>query len=42
MWCAPEVLRGEEYSEKIDVYSYGILLYEIATREAVFKVTNTD
>ena len=28
-WVAPEVFRGDEYSEKVDVYSYGILLWEI-------------
>jgi serine/threonine protein kinase len=26
-WLAPEVFRGEDYSEKIDVYSYGIVLW---------------
>ncbi|RLN74492.1 hypothetical protein BBJ28_00009536 [Nothophytophthora sp. Chile5] len=28
-WLAPEVFRGEDYSEKIDVYSYGIVLWEL-------------
>ncbi|KAL6061380.1 Pleckstrin y domain [Balamuthia mandrillaris] len=36
VWCAPEVLRGEEYTEKVDVYSYGMLLYELATRQKPF------
>lgn len=26
-WLAPEVFRGEDYSEKIDIYSYGIVLW---------------
>lgn len=26
-WLTPEVFRGEEYSEKVDVYSYGIVLW---------------
>jgi hypothetical protein len=28
-WVAPEVFRGEEYCEKVDVYSFGILLWEM-------------
>ena len=28
-WTAPEVLRGKPYDEKADVYSYGIVLWEI-------------
>jgi len=31
-WMAPEVLDGNCYDEKVDVYSYGICLYELATR----------
>ena len=32
---APEMLRysfGEEYTEKVDIYAFGILLYELVTR----------
>jgi serine/threonine protein kinase len=39
-WCAPEVLRGERYDEKCDVYSYGILLFELAAREAPYAVNS--
>ena len=28
-WVAPEVYRGEVYNSKIDIYSYGILLWEL-------------
>ena len=28
---APETLRGEPYDEKIDVYFFGIILYEIVS-----------
>ncbi|TMW69762.1 hypothetical protein Poli38472_001918 [Pythium oligandrum] len=28
-WIAPEVLQGERYSEKADIYSFGILMCEL-------------
>ncbi|KAG7386980.1 hypothetical protein PHYPSEUDO_014856 [Phytophthora pseudosyringae] len=30
-WIAPEVLRGERYSEKADVYSFGVIMAELDT-----------
>ncbi|OQS06727.1 kinase [Thraustotheca clavata] len=35
-WIAPEVLRGEDYCEAIDVYSFGVLLSELDTHEIPF------
>eukprot|EP01113_Clastostelium_recurvatum_P017565 TRINITY_DN2066_c0_g1_i3.p1 TRINITY_DN2066_c0_g1~~TRINITY_DN2066_c0_g1_i3.p1 ORF type:complete len:664 (-),score=136.84 TRINITY_DN2066_c0_g1_i3:76-2067(-) len=32
-WTAPEVLRNETYTEKADVFSYGVVLWELCTRE---------
>ncbi|KAI3968709.1 hypothetical protein MKX01_028859 [Papaver californicum] len=32
-WMAPEVLRNERSDEKSDVYSYGVVLWEIATQK---------
>lgn len=32
-YMAPEVLSAEEYTNKADVYSYGVLLWEIISRE---------
>ncbi|XP_043530503.1 dual specificity testis-specific protein kinase 1 [Chiloscyllium plagiosum] len=31
-WMAPEVLRGELYDEKTDIFAYGIILCEIIAR----------
>lgn len=36
VWLAPEVLREEEYTEKADVYSFGVILYELLTRQQYF------
>jgi len=38
VWLAPEVLRNIDPADptKIDVYSFGVILYEIATRTAFF------
>jgi serine/threonine protein kinase len=31
IYMAPEVLAGSAYSEKVDVFSFGVLLYELLT-----------
>ena len=30
-WSAPEVIRHERYTEKADVYSFGIIIFELLT-----------
>jgi len=37
LWMAPEVMAGEQFNEKADVYSFGIVLWEIFTRQEPFK-----
>ncbi len=37
LWLAPEVMRGEEYSEKADIFSYGVILWEIASHELPYS-----
>ena len=32
MWMAPEIIQGRQYTQKADVYAYGIILWEILTR----------
>ena len=36
-WTAPEKLRGGKYGEKADVFSFGMLLYEVMARELPYK-----
>ncbi|CAD8210835.1 unnamed protein product [Paramecium pentaurelia] len=36
-WMAPEVIAGQVYTEKADVFSFGIILWEIAAREPPYR-----
>lgn len=36
-WMAPEVVKGTSYDEKVDVYSYSMVLFEIICREIPFE-----
>jgi len=37
LWMAPETMSRKEYSTKTDVFSYGVVLYEICTRGSPWK-----
>jgi serine/threonine protein kinase len=39
-WTAPEVLRGEKYSEAADVFSFGIVMWEVLTRRQPYAGLN--
>eukprot|EP00435_Cladocopium_sp_Y103_P034837 s2136_g9.t1 len=41
-WMAPEVLSGQSYDEKVDVYSYGICLYELITRRIPYDTSGLE
>ncbi|KAN0014456.1 hypothetical protein ACTFIU_000774 [Dictyostelium citrinum] len=36
LWMAPEVLQGRLFNEKADVYSFGLVLWQIFTRQELF------
>jgi serine/threonine-protein kinase CTR1 len=36
IWMAPELLRGETYTEKVDVYSFALCLWELFTGETPY------
>ncbi|MEQ2160414.1 Mitogen-activated protein kinase kinase kinase 7, partial [Goodea atripinnis] len=36
-WMAPEVFEGSNYSEKCDVFSWSIILWEVITRRKPFE-----
>uniref|UniRef100_T1IM54 Mitogen-activated protein kinase kinase kinase n=1 Tax=Strigamia maritima TaxID=126957 RepID=T1IM54_STRMM len=36
-WMAPEVIRNEPCSEKVDIWSFGVVLWELLTCETPYK-----
>ncbi|KAM9306003.1 mitogen-activated protein kinase kinase kinase 13 [Gastrophryne carolinensis] len=36
-WMAPEVIRNEPVSEKVDIWSFGVLMWELLTGEIPYK-----
>lgn len=40
-WMAPEMFSNASYTEKIDVYSFAIVLYELVVREIPFAGENS-
>lgn len=39
-YAAPEVLRGEPYTEKCDIWSYAVLLWELLHRQRPYADTD--
>jgi len=37
LWMAPEVMMGQPFNEKADIYSFGIVLWEILKRKEPFS-----
>eukprot|EP01125_Pyxidicula_operculata_P003226 TRINITY_DN1368_c0_g3_i1.p1 TRINITY_DN1368_c0_g3~~TRINITY_DN1368_c0_g3_i1.p1 ORF type:complete len:1660 (-),score=429.60 TRINITY_DN1368_c0_g3_i1:1455-6278(-) len=36
LWCAPEIFQQKKYTDKSDIYSLGIILWELVTRKIPF------
>lgn len=36
-YCSPEVLRGEKYNAKTDIWALGCLIYELSSRRRCFS-----
>ena len=39
---APEILRSQPYDEKVDIWSLGVLLYEIFQNKSPYKGKNQE
>ncbi|KAE9027103.1 hypothetical protein PF011_g2202 [Phytophthora fragariae] len=42
VWIAPEVFKGEEHSEKADVYSFGVILFEALSSSVPYNSISVD
>ena len=36
-WMAPELFEREQYDQKVDVYAYGVILYQLFTGQVLFN-----
>eukprot|EP00746_Dinoflagellata_sp_MGD_P156467 gnl/MRDRNA2_/MRDRNA2_85835_c0_seq1.p1 gnl/MRDRNA2_/MRDRNA2_85835_c0~~gnl/MRDRNA2_/MRDRNA2_85835_c0_seq1.p1 ORF type:complete len:393 (+),score=66.40 gnl/MRDRNA2_/MRDRNA2_85835_c0_seq1:116-1294(+) len=41
-WMAPEVYAGNEYSSSVDIYSFGIFMYEVISQELPYGSESTE
>ena len=39
-WLAPEIVRGEPYTEKVDMWAAGCVMYFLLTGEQPFSEKN--
>ena len=41
-WMAPELIRSEKCSGKVDVWSFGVVIWELLTRHEPYKTLNSN
>jgi serine/threonine protein kinase len=39
-WTAPEIIRGEKYGERADVFSFGVVMWQVVTRKEPYAGRN--
>jgi serine/threonine protein kinase len=39
-WTAPEIIRGQKYDERADVYSFGVTMWQVLTRKEPYAGRN--
>lgn len=42
LWMAPEMIRNDPYDDRIDVFSYGVVLWELYTRRVPYVGMEVD
>ena len=42
LYVCPQILKGNEYDEKIDIWSLGIMMYEMLIGENPFKINSEE
>lgn len=42
LYVSPEILKGEQYDERIDLWSIGILAYEMLVGDIPFEITREE
>eukprot|EP00455_Lapot_gusevi_P010603 TRINITY_DN14806_c0_g1_i2.p1 TRINITY_DN14806_c0_g1~~TRINITY_DN14806_c0_g1_i2.p1 ORF type:complete len:108 (+),score=23.34 TRINITY_DN14806_c0_g1_i2:114-437(+) len=40
-WMSPEVMQSQRYTEKADIFSYGIIVWEILFRQVPYQGMNS-